>query len=343
LTEISRNIFCALGVPHAESETVSAHLVEANLAGADSHGVLRIPQYVRAVRAGRVLPGAEAEILRESPSSALMDGKRGFGQAVGKAAMSLAIEKAGSSTISAVSAYNCGHTGRLASYTSMAVDRGMSGMMMVNAGGEGQSVAPFGGIQRRLATNPISCAIPTGAGQHIVLDMATSIAPEGKIRQIQNRGDPVPEGWMLDSQGRPTTDVGDFYGTPPGALLPLGGSVGHKGFGLALMVDILAGALSTAGCCRADLPEKPRGDGILAMAINISQFTPLDEFYQHVGGLVDHVKSSATAPGFDEILFPGEPEHRRTAHRLKQGIPLDESTWHQIREIADELGVSTAQ
>jgi uncharacterized oxidoreductase len=339
LKEIAVRVFQTMNVPQEEAEIVAEHLVEANLTGVDSHGVIRIPQYAKAIQMRKIKPGASPKIVRETPSSALIDGDRGFGQVIARWAMSLAIRKARENVISAVSVYNCSHVGRLASYTMMAADEGMIGMMMVNAGGCGQTVAPFGGIARRLATNPISIAIPTGREEHIVLDIATSVASEGKIRAMRNRGERVPKGWIIDHMGRPTTDPNDFYGPPPGALLPLGGIVGYKGFGLGLIVDILAGGLSGAGCSRADAPQNPEGDGILMIVIDIQRFTPPDEFYDRVLKLIRYVKSSPTISNFDEILIPGEIESRERKRRSEEGIFIDEVTWRQIQEIIDEQGI----
>jgi uncharacterized oxidoreductase len=305
----------------------------------DSHGVIRISQYVRNIQAGKIVPGAPIEVTQETPSTTVINGNWGLGQVIAQRAMTLAIEKARANGISAVSVYQCTHAGRLASHTMMAADKGMIGLMVVNAGGSGKIVAPFGGIAGRLATNPISVAIPTGRGDHIVLDMATSAVSEGKIRVKKNRGEQVPEGWVTDHQGHPATDLGDFYGPSPMALLPLGGIVGYKGFGLGFVIDILAGGLSGAGCGRADAPPRPRGNGILSIVIDIRRFTTLDLFYQRVTELIDYVKSSPLAPGFDKILVPGEPEVLERERRLRDGIVVDEGTWGQIREILEELGL----
>ncbi len=221
----------------------------------------------------------------------------------------------------------------------MSADSEMIGIMMVNAGGSGQSVAPFGGINRRLATNPISIAIPTGKKEHIVLDIATSGISEGKLRAIHRKGEKVPEGFLIDYNGNPTTDPNDFCGPPEGALLPFGGIAGHKGFGLGLCIDILAGGLSTAGCCRADAPKEPLSDGVLIIVINIQQFTPLDIFYDRIIQLIEYVKSSPEAFGFDEVLVPGELEFREREKRLNNGILIDETIWSQIKGIIEELGI----
>jgi uncharacterized oxidoreductase len=341
LRKFSIDIFEGVGVPYTEAEIVSDHLVDASLAGLDSHGVLRIPQYVNAIQVERkIVPGAKLEIVRDTTSGLLINGNFGFGQVIAHQAMELAIQKARETAISAVSVYNCFHTGRLGSYTAMAADEGLIGMMMVNAGGCGQWVAPFGGIAKRIGTNPISIGVPTGTGDPIVVDFATSTAPEGKIRALHNKGAEVPEGLIIDHQGQPATNTADFYGPPAGALLPLGGALGYKGFGLGLIVDIMAGGISGIGCCRPGVPQEPDSDGVFMIAIDIGQFTPLEEFYPRVTQLIEHVKSSPPAPGFSEVLVPGEPEARQKKHRTVHGIAVDETTWSQIQEIADKLGVA---
>jgi uncharacterized oxidoreductase len=170
--------------------------------------------------------------------------------------------------------------------------------------------------------------------------MATSVVSEGKIRAMRNREERVPEGWILNHRGQPTTNPNDFYGPPPGALLPLGGTSGYKGFGLGLIIDILAGGLSTAGCSRPEAPEEPESDGILIIVMDIEGFTPLPIFHQRVMSLVEYIKSSPTAPGFEAILVPGEAEYRERQERLQRGIFIDEATWRQIRRVMEEVGVS---
>ena len=273
-----------------------------------------------------------------NPSShALINGNWGFGHVVAQKAMALAIEKAKSSTISAISVYNCNHIGRIGSYPMMAAEAGMVSITMVNAGGTALYVTPFGGRDGRLATNPIAIATPTREGQPILLDITSSVVAQGKIRVALNRGDSVPLGWLINSEGEPTSNPQDLIASPPGALLPLGGIVGHKGYALALMIDILGGALSGAGCSGSGNTRLQ--NGILMIVLDIANFTPLDDFYDHVDGLVAHVKASPTAPGFEEILTPGEIEARQTELRLRDGIPIDDETWRQIQETAAEVGI----
>ncbi|MXY26939.1 Ldh family oxidoreductase [Candidatus Poribacteria bacterium] len=337
LQKITADIFEARGVPSHEASIVAELLVASNLAGHDSHGVIRIPQYIGLIESGLIQPGAPMEIERESASHALINGNWGFGHVIAQKAMSLAIEKAKSSTISAISVYNCNHIGRIGSYPLMAAEAGMVGITMVNAGGTALYVAPFGGRDGRLATNPIAIATPTRNGHPILLDITSSVVAQGKIRVAVNRGDSVPLGWLINNEGEPTQNPRDLMETPPGALLPLGGIAGHKGYALGLMIDILGGALSGAGCSGSGNTRLQ--NGVLMIALDIANFTPLEDFYDHVDGLVDHVKAAPTAPGFEEILTPGEIEARQTEDRLREGIPIDDETWRQIQETAAEVGI----
>ncbi|MBI3840107.1 MAG: Ldh family oxidoreductase [Planctomycetia bacterium] len=316
---------------------VADHLVEANLAGHDSHGVMRIPQYLDAISAGKLRPDGRMQIVAEASASAAVDGGRGFGQVIARDAMLLAIKKARAGGVGAVSVRNCSHTGRIGTYTRMAAQAGLVGIVMVNSGGGGQSVAPFGGTGRRLSTNPISIAAPSGGPHPILLDIASSVAPEGKVRTLFLAGKSVPPGWMIDARGNPTTNPADFYAEPAGALLPLGGAVGYKGFGLGFMIDILAGALSEAGCSRPN-PADP-SDGMLGIALDVQQFTPLSEFKQRVAELAQYVKSCPTAPGFEQIYVPGEIEARERERHLRDGVSVDPTVWEQIEQACSRLGI----
>jgi uncharacterized oxidoreductase len=329
------DIFRAAGVPEAEAQIVAAHLVDAEACGVVSHGIIRVPQYVQALADGQIVPDAKLRILAETTAAAVLDGQHGFGQVMAQRAMDWALDRAEHTGVSAVTLCNCGHTGRLGSYTERATRRGLAALMMVNTGGHGQWVAPFGGTAGRLATNPISIAVPTDGDAPLVLDMATSVVPEGKVRAAQARGQQIPEGWIIDHQGQPANNPAALYGPPRGALLPCGG---HKGFGLALLIDALAGGLSGAGCCTdAHTPMAGKTDGVFLVAVKIAAFYPLLEFQRTLGRLVQHVKSSPPAPGLAEVLAPGELEAQTKSRRLREGIPVEPAAWEVLQQILDRF------
>jgi uncharacterized oxidoreductase len=337
LEQWTATIFEKAGAPPDNAACVASHLVNANLSGHDSHGVMRVPQYVDLIDSGKLKPAAHGRVVKQTAAIAVLDGGQGFGQVIGREAMLLAVELARGAGIGAVSVRHCCHTGRIGTYTQMAAREGLLGIAVVNTGGGGQSVAPFGGIERRLATNPISIASPTESGEPIVLDMASSVAPEGKVRVRYQAGKQLPPGWMINAAGEPTTDPADFYDEPGGSLLPLGAAFGYKGYGLAFMIDILAGALSGAGCSEAGKPITT--DGMLAIAIDIAQFTPMAPFAKQISRLADYVTSCPTAPGVEGILLPGEPELRTRQARLRGGIPIELGTWELIAGVAQRFGI----
>jgi uncharacterized oxidoreductase len=337
LETIGRNIFAAAGASPEEAEVVASALVRANLVGLDSHGVIRIPQYLGMVRDGRMKFGQPVEVMRETATTAVLNGNWGPGQVCARRAAETAIAKAREYGLGAVGLHHSNHVGRLGDYVLMIAQEGMLGLATVNNHGAARHTAPFGGTKGRLATNPIAFAAPAAGRPPFVLDITTSIAAEGKIRVLRNQGKRVPEGWILDAEGQPTTDPNDFYGPPRGVLLPLGGEAGHKGFGLSLMVELLAGALSGAGCSREG-PTHP-GNAMFILAIAIDPFLAREEFERQVADFFADVKSAPTQEGFAEILIPGEPEVRTEQQRRAEGIPIDDETWRQIQETAVGLEV----
>jgi uncharacterized oxidoreductase len=215
----------------------------------------------------------------------------------------------------------------------------MLGMAMANGGGGGQWVAPFGGRERRLSTNPLAIGAPSRREFHHILDMSTSIAPEGKIRDCVQRGAATPDGWLVNDRGEPTNDPHDLYGDPGGALLPFGGPAGHKGSGLAFMVDVFAGALSAAGCPVAPRTDADDGTGLFVLAIDVARFVPLAELQERVDAMAAFVRSSSPGAGFHEVLTPGEYEHRQRRQREQSGIELPEAVVDQLCELARRFGV----
>ena len=335
LRQYAAPVFEAAGVPSDEARIVTDALVDANLAGHDSHGVMRLPSYINWIEAGDFVPGAPFEVAAEADAFAVVDGHWGFGQVQGRRAMEIAIEKARKAGAATVSGRNCTHLGRLGDYPRMAAEQGLAAVMYINTHGAGRLVAPFGGIERRLSANPIAIAVPRANEQPIVLDISTCQIAEGKIRNMNVEGKPVPAGCIIDSEGAPTTDAAEFYGPPQGALLPI---AGHKGFGLGFVFDILAGAVSGAGCSRAD--AKRVGNGFLMHVINIDLLRGASDFSLDVEALIEYVKSSKLAPGFDEILVPGEPELRTEADRRANGIPVPDGTVENLNEVADKYSVA---
>jgi uncharacterized oxidoreductase len=335
LKTLAAQILTAAGALAEEADIVAGALVDANLAGFDSHGVLRVPEYVGWMEQGLVTPGARLTIARESPAFAAIDGGWGWGQVIGRQAMEIAIRKASEVGVGTVFGSRCCHLGKVGDYPLMAAERGMAAVMFVNTHGGGKLVAPWGGRERRLSANPIAIGIPRRSGPPILLDISTSAIAEGRIRNMLHRGVPVPAGCIMDADGNPTTDAAQFYGPPAGALYPFGG---HKGYGLSLATDILAGALSGGGCSRPDTTRVANAFTAIVMAPELIRSS--DAFEADVDGLIAWVKSSQLAPGFDEILAPGEPDARERARRERDGISLDETIWQQIGQVARKYGVA---
>ena len=334
LKQTVHELFSLLGAAADEVQRLQDHLIDSNLVGHDSHGVRVIPNYVDMIRGGDILLGADMEIVTESPTHAVVDGKWGVGQLMGWRAAQLAIEKAKKGALSAVSLRNCSHLGRLGEYTQMIADQGLVGFVTVNGHGGAQGVAPWGGLERRLSVNPMSYAVPASDGV-MMIDISPTVVAAGKVAVKALRGEPVPEGWIVDSEGRPTTDANALDGPPPGSLIPVGG---HKGFAIGLIVDILSGALSGGGCSRSDADRW--GNATFILAINPEAFVGQQQFETEVRAFLDYVKSSRVAPGFTEVLIPGEPESREKERRMKEGIFVEDRTWDTITEILDELRAS---
>lgn len=340
LRRVGYTLFRAAGCREEDARTVVDHLVDSNLFGHDSHGAIRFYEYAKAVQDGRFNPDASPEVVSERACTAVVDGGGAMGQVGATFATRLAMEKAHASGVATVALRNTSHIGRVGAYPLMVASEGMIGQIFVNAGRLGYQIAPFGGIDGRLSTNPIAFAAPRRDADPILVDMTTSIVAEGKIRLAINQGVQVPEGWLIDGYGEPTTEPNDFKDDPPGAILPLGGDAGHKGYGLSIMVELLGGALSGQGCAAGD--REMISNGVLINAYDIEHFTDMETFYEEVEGLMRHVKSSRLASGFTEILAPGEPEFRTAERRATEGIEVDDRTWETVCEIGAEFGVDLA-
>ena len=342
LIDYVARIFASLGSPQDEAHRVADHLVGANLRGHDSHGVIRVSGYVTYAQNGTLKPGATRRVERESASTALIDGGWNFGPVVAHEATELAITKARETGIGWVSAHNCGHAGRIGAYGEQIVRTGMIAFGGVNTPG-GRFGAAFGGAHRRLGTNPIMIAVPGPTPEEpFVVDMATSVVAEGKMRVAVNKGVQVAPQQIIDGDGNPTTEPRDFYGTGDnstlGALLPVGGEGGgYKGFALSVAIEALGGVLSGAGTS----VEGPRGsNGLFMMALDPARFGEAAAFTSMFTTLLGFVKEPPYAPGVNEVLTAGEPERRMMAQRLASGITLDDETWKQLGAAAESAGTA---
>lgn len=334
---VAETILQAAGVSQAESAIIAGELADANMVGHDSHGIMRLVQYVEFIRDGYAHPGAAMEVVHETSSSIVIDGHFNFGQVIARSALQRGLQKAREQGTATVLIRNCNHIGRLGAYTHEAAMAGMVALMAVNAPGPG-GVAPFGGMARRLGTNPISIAAPAGEDA-LVLDMTTSATAEGKLRVAQQKGEMVCEGLVIDGYGNPSCDPNAYYNKPLGAILPLGGALmGHKGFGLSVMVDVLCGILSGSGVCRTDLPRG--ANGVWMQLLQIENFLPRETYDQWMKTYVASLKECPRLPGVAEILLPGEIELRRRKERQQTGVEIPAETWRQLSELARSLNVS---
>jgi uncharacterized oxidoreductase len=335
LVDLAAKIFTAVGCQPEEAERVSRHLIEANLVGHDSHGAIRIPSYAQWIRDGKILPNQSIRVISENDAIAVVDGQFGLGQTIGEQAMQLGIEKSRRHGVAVIALRNSGHLGRIGDWAEMAAEAGLISLHFVNTSGAGNLVAPFGGIDRRLSANPIAAGVPVANGPPMILDMSACTIAEGKVRVALNKGECVPDGCLIDADGNPTNDPAVFYRDPPGAILPI---AGHKGYGLSMIIEMLAGAL-TGGSCTNPENSWRVVNSMLSIIIDRSFFGSAEAFFPEVTRFIEFVKSSRTTTPNGEILVPGEIEQRTKARRLKEGIELDETTWRQIWNTCQMLNV----
>ena len=339
LVQFATALFRAAGVGQSEAHIVAESLVQANLRGHDSHGVMRIPSYVLRVQDGSLHPNAHLTIEKESASSIVADGGWGLGQVLAQELTSRLIAKCETSAIACGTLRRAAHIGRLGEYAEMAAARGFTSMIVANTHGSGQRVAPVGGKRPRLGTNPICIGMPGGANGPFVFDIGTSATAEGKVRVKKIAGQPIPLGLVIDPDGKPTTDPNQLYGDPPGTILPLGGDQAYKGFGLAFMIDMLAGGLSGGECPFAS-PPPPLGNCAVFWVINPEFFGGSSHLLGEVGKLETYVRDVPKIDGVKEVTLPGDPERRTLADRRAKGIPLDDGNWRALVELASKLGVT---
>jgi len=334
LIDLTQKIFAAAGSSQTEALCIARHLVEANLVGHDSHGVIRIKTYVQWVREGNVIANQTVKVILETDSLAVLDGQSGFGQSIGEQAVRLGIDKAASTGVAVIALRDSAHLGRIGDWPQLAADANLLSLHFVNTSGKGLLVAPFGGISRRMSACPIAAGVPIRGGDPLILDISGCTVAEGKIRVALNKGELLPDGCVIDGKGNPTNDPRVFYGDP-GAILPFGG---HKGYGLTIIAEVLAGALTGGGCTNPQNAGRLH-NGMLSIYLDPYRFQAEDAFQQELRRFIDFVKSSAPATPGGEILLPGDPERRTKQRRLAEGIDLDDTTWSQIQETCRALGV----
>jgi len=332
-------LFVQYGVENNIANEVALHLINSDLFGHPSHGIARAPMYIDKIIKGELNPNGKIRIENQTESTATIDGHWNFGQIIARKAIEIAIDKACSQNISCVTIKNSNHIGRLGEYTSTAASKGMIGIGTANLHGTSHVVAPFGGIDRKLPTNPISIATPGSAENKLFLmDMASSIIAEGKLKISHNNQEEVGDNLIIDSEGNPTNNTQDFYNDPKGSILSLGGISGHKGFALSLAIDVISGALSSAGCSHKT--KSQHGNACCFIVININAFTTLQSFRANINSLEKHVRSTRLSKGFQKIQFPGEPEADNYKNNKKYGIEIDPITIKELCKLADKVSLN---
>lgn len=330
LFEFGKSCFIKIGMLPKDAELVADHLLAANLRGVDSHGVIRIPYYVEGFEKGYVNPRSEIRVLRECLNTAILDGGRALGIVAAARASEMAARKALGSGVALVGAVNIGHVGMLGYYTGKIAEEGLVGLALANGVAE---MAPWGGISKVFGTNPISMSIPQRAGAPIIIDMATSAVAKFKLHLALAKSEKLPEGVALDNEGRPTRDPAEAL---RGCLLPFGG---HKGYSLALFVEIMASAL-IGGPKSVEVKEHPsQQGGFLVAAIDPDVLGGREQFLTRVEEIVKVVKSARKAEGFEEILLPGEPEEKTFRERREKGVPLDPGTVQKLAQLSERLEI----
>jgi hydroxycarboxylate dehydrogenase B len=342
LEDFARQVFMAMGASETVAAAVAGHLLRANLSGHDSHGLIRIAQYVEEADRGELVPSANAEVVMEKGAVGLVDAGRGFGHSATALAMEWAAQRATEFGIAAAAVRRANHIGRLGEYAEIAAGRGVIGIATVGLVGGG-GVTPFGGRQRYLGTNPWAIGVPA-EGDPMIFDAATSGVAEGKLRVARSKRASVPEGVIVDSAGSPTVSPDDYY--EGGAMLPLGGALlGHKGYGLAL-ASALIGSLAMIdddGASTAGTSKTTAGSawlaGVFVLAIDPEWFGGAERYRTAVGRALAELRRQPAAAGVAEVLVPGDPERRSRALREREGIPIADAVWSDLVEVGSRYGV----
>jgi hydroxycarboxylate dehydrogenase B len=346
LTQTVRAIFAAAGCDDTEATRIATELVEANLTGHDSHGVVRVPRYLAWLRSGSLRIGQHASVVTDGGAFVVLDGQRGFGQTVATEAVALGVERAGAQGSCIVALRNAGHIGRVGRYAETALAAGLLSIHFVNVAGS-PLVAPFGAVERRFSTAPLAIGVPL-PGRPVVLDFATSLVAEGKVQVASYGGPPLPPDALIDPDARRSADPHVLYGdygptdlrsadNGTGAIRAFGE---HKGSGLALMCELLAGAFTGGSCAGPADGSTPVGNGMLSIYLSPDHFGTRADFERTGRDYLDWVLAARPVDAAEPVLAPGDPEARTRATRTAEGVPLPVDTWAAIRQVASELGVA---
>ena len=332
-------IFQAHGSPSSEAGHVARLLVQAEAMGLSSHGLLRVPQYVGDIGRGLIVPGAPVEVGHPGPTAVQVDGKWNFGQVGATRAVEVAVDRARDLGVGCASLRRCRHVGRLGAYTEMAAARDCLALATCSTSGEGHWVAPYGGREGRLGTNPLSFAAPTGE-RPLVLDCSTAALPEGKVRFCRDTNQPLPPDSLVDRNGEASTDPGDLYrpdGTPAGAILPFGGAQGYKGFGLSCMVQILSSLVGEPTWREEE--DESCANTMWIMVVYLGAWMAADRFKEELNDMLAYICSAAPVAASRGVLLPGQREFDAEARCREEGIAVEDEIWSQIEAVARGAGV----
>ena len=337
-TRVCTRVLGAWGAPDDIAGRVSNSLVESDLAGVSSHGVIRVADYAGYVKAGWWRPDGRPEVVRQTPTITSVDGHYGFGQPAVHLALDATIPKARENGIAAASVIHCGHVGRLGEYAEKAAASGVVALVAASSGGNGGVVVPYGGAERVFSTNPVAAGVPAREHAPFIMDFATTVVAAGKLELAPDQDASIPEGWAVNAQGAPATTIRQFL--EGGGLVPFGG---HKGYALMLLVELLCSVLTGAGAPLQ--PRKTRGPGFggnaaFIIVLDIPHFADPDQFYTEVDGLFSRLEAVRPAPGFAGVMIPGAPENAEREKRRREGISVDGAIWERILAVAAERQVS---
>jgi uncharacterized oxidoreductase len=338
LRGVARRVFEAAGSVADEANIIADHMVEANLRGHDSHGVGLIPNYLDHLAGGSVVPNRKGRVVSEDGSLIVYDGERAWGQIAAREAVTIGIAKARETGVAVVALRNPHHIGRVGTYGEICAEAGLVSFHFVNVTDARPAVAPWRGTDARFSTNPVCIAIPgPEADRPIILDMATSVVAMGKVRVARNKGEQMKPGILIDGEGRPTTDPGAMYRQPRGAVMTFGE---HKGYALAFVCEMLAGALCGSGTMS---PERQGAgtatNGMLTIVIDPSRLIDREWLRAEIAAMTQYITASPPQHPDEPVLIPGDPERLTRADRVANGVPIDDETWRELTSAARAINV----